>query len=101
VTRDDETPGPRLQSPDVLGAGEPGGVVASQPALSDAGGVVLEDVEVVAGEDVGAVLGQVDLETDEAGGVAGKVVEGQALAEVHGPLVERPPVEVEPVLSYV
>jgi hypothetical protein len=49
----------------------------------------------IADEEEGASLPHVDLHTDEAIGVAGEVVEGDSLAEIHRAFVKRLPVAVQ------
>jgi hypothetical protein len=58
---------------------------------------VLDHVAVVADEEDCAALRQVDLHSDQAVSVAGKVVERDALAEIKAALVEGLPVPVREV----
>lgn len=82
-----------LQTLDHCQAVKPGAVVTRQTAVRVCQFVVLRDVELVGGPDKGAVLGQVDLHYDQAGRMAGRVVQRDALVNVKVGIVERLPLE--------
>lgn len=84
-----------LEALEALRTLEPGRVVAGEPALRDAVAPVLDDVAVIADEEEGAAVGQVNLHADEAVRVARQVVQRDALAKVNGAFVERLPVEIQ------
>ena len=90
---DDTTTGDAFQVLQALGAAEPCWVVSSQPALRNAIAPVLNHVAVIADEEDRSTVGQVDLHTDQTVGVAGQVVQGDALAEVEAAFVEGLPVQ--------
>ena len=53
---------------------------------------VLNHVAVIADEEDGSAIGQVDLHADQTVGVAGQVVQGDALAEIEAAFVKGLPV---------
>lgn len=74
MSRDDLSPRRPLQLLQPLCTPEPSWMISSQPALGNAIAPVLDDVAVVADEEVGAHVRHVDLHADEAVCVAGEVV---------------------------
>lgn len=94
VSGHDEASGGFFESLESLVGVEPGWVVSGEPTLGDTWFVVVHDVGVVADEEEGAVVFEVDLHADEAVGVTGEMVEGETLGEVDGTIVERFPVQL-------
>lgn len=91
---DDQTASGFFQPLESLVGVEPGRVISGQPALGDAWLVVFHDVGMVADKEEGAIVFEVELETDEAVGVAGEVVEDDTLGKVDGAIVKGLPVEL-------
>lgn len=67
-------------------------MITSQPTLWDSIAPVLDHMAMIADEEEGSAVAQIKLHADQAVGVAWQVVEGDALAEIEGAVVEGLPV---------
>jgi len=67
-------------------------MITSQPSLWNPIAPVLNHMTVIANEEEGSAVAQVQLHADQAVGMAGQVVKGDALAEIEGAVVEGLPV---------
>jgi len=95
MTWNDLAPRRPLQMLQPLGTLEPCWMVSRQPTLGDSVTPILDDVAVVADEEESTAVWHIDLHADQAIGVPRQVMQGDALAEVKGSLIESLPVQAQ------
>lgn len=94
MTRNDLSSRRPLQLLEPLCALEPRWVITSEPSLGNSITPVLDDVAVIADEEVSAHVRHVDLHANKAVGVSWEMMQRDALTEIKSSLVEGLPVPV-------